>query len=313
MCIIAFAYSFVAVSFMMVNTPDFGRSFRSARKIIAIQESIKEGAENSVIKDGTEELTPEDAQKEIEFVGVWFRYPTADEDMWVLRDFNLKINASESIGLAGESGCGKSTVTALLYRFYEPDQGYITIGGKPITQFTLKSLRSCFGFVQQEPLLFNTTIMENIIYGKASATSEEILKAAKIANCNEFIEKRDFQGDSADSTTADEINNDYRYIDLPEGYKTVCGSRGNKLSGGQKQRVAIARAVVSNPKLLILDEATSALDEGSQKIVQEALDTVMTKCTSIVIAHRLSTLNKCDRIVRIERGVIAEDIDNRKA
>mmetsp|Transcript_16624 Transcript_16624/g.18477 ORF Transcript_16624/g.18477 Transcript_16624/m.18477 type:complete len:231 (+) Transcript_16624:1304-1996(+) len=227
--------------------------------------------------------------------------------MWVLRDFNLKITAGESIGLVGESGCGKSTLTALLYRFYEPQEGTITIGGKPITSFTLKSLRENFGFVQQEPLLFNTTIMENITYGRRHATPEEILSAAQISNCSDFIANKDFDGELRDSTTEESVEEDPRYGELPEGYRIVCGSRGSKLSGGQKQRVAIARAVIRNPKLLILDEATSALDESSQKVVQEALDQVMLKCTSIVIAHRQSTLKNCDRIVKIERGVIVED------
>lgn len=319
MCIIAFAYSFVAVSFMMVNTPDFGRSFRSARKIIAILEEVKEGHVKSPIQNGAEDLESAIAQGDIEFHHVWFRYPTADPDMWVLRDFCLKINAGESIGLAGESGCGKSTVTALIYRFYEPQEGYITIGGRPITEFTLNSLRARFGFVQQEPLLFNTTILENICYGVNTASqenttnegiqsvnSEQILNATKIANAAEFINKKDFDGDDNIGNNAD-ISENHLYDELPDGYKTICGSKGNKLSGGQKQRIAIARAVIRNPDLLILDEATSALDENSQKIVQEALDQVMTQRTSIVIAHRLSTLGKCQRIVRIERGVIAED------
>lgn len=292
---------------MMVNTPDFGRSFKSARKIIRIDQCVKEGAETSPIQDGSDQMEESTASGDIEFHGVWFRYPTADDEMWVLRDFNLKIKAGESIGLVGESGCGKSTLTALLYRFYEPQIGFITIGGKPINSFTLKSLRERFGFVQQEPLLFNTSIMENIIYGKREATAPQILDAAKISNCSDFIANKEFEGDMRDSTTDESAEEDPRYNELPEGYKIMCGSRGNKLSGGQKQRVAIARAVIRNPQLLILDEATSALDENSQKIVQEALDQVMLKCTSIVIAHRQSTLKNCDRIVKIEQGVIVED------
>ena len=306
----AFAYATAPCTFLIINSPDFGRSFMAARKILKIEEKVREGHYDSPIQDGTEELTPEIASGDIEFHNIWFRYPTADKDMWVLRNFNLKIRAGESVGLAGESGCGKSTVTALLYRFYEPQEGFISIGGRPISEFTLKSLRGQLGLVQQEPIVFDRTIMDNIIYKRRHATVDEIQDAANIANCKTFIEDRAFEGTEETTENSEEHNTDLRYERLPEGYKAMCGSRGSRLSGGQKQRVAIARAVIGSPKMLILDEATSALDENSQKIVQEALDQVMMKCTSIVIAHRLTTLSKCDRIVRLERGVIVNDSRN---
>lgn len=313
--IFAYAYSYVPITFMMVNAPDFGRAFHSAKKVLNIEKQVMEGHYNSPIQDGFVELTKEIASGDIEFHNVWFRYPSMDLGTWVLRDFNLVIKAGESIGLAGESGCGKSTVTALLYRFYEPQEGYISIGKRPITEFSLRSLRAHFGLVQQEPILFNQTILENITYGRSHASANEIQDAAAIANCKEFIEQKQFEGEvneeeNKENMSESEENLMQQYEQLPEGYKAKCGSRGNRLSGGQKQRVAIARAIINNPSLLILDEATSALDENSQKVVQEALDQVMLRCTSIVIAHRLSTLSKCDRIVRIERGVIVDDIRN---
>lgn len=313
--IFAYAYSYVPITFMMVNAPDFGRAFHSARKVLSIEKQVMEGHYKSPIQDGFVELTNEIASGDIEFHNIWFRYPSMDEGTWVLRNFNLTIQAGESIGLAGESGCGKSTVTALLYRFYEPQEGYISIGNRPITEFSLRSLRAHFGLVQQEPILFNQTIMENITYGRSHASAEEIQDSALIANCKDFIEQKQFEGEMHEEVKDENMSESQehlmqQYERLPDGYKAKCGPRGNRLSGGQKQRVAIARAIISSPSLLILDEATSALDENSQKVVQEALDTVMLRCTSIVIAHRLSTLSKCDRIVRIERGVIVDDIRN---
>ncbi|CAI2362168.1 unnamed protein product [Moneuplotes crassus] len=308
MCLIGFTLTFLSVAFLMNNPPDFGKSLKAVKRIIQIMQCAKEGEANSPIVNGDYDLSTETMSCDIEFHNVWFKYSNSTHENWVLEGFSLRINEGESIGFIGESGCGKSTIIALLLRFYEPQAGYITIGGRKITDFTISSVRAYFGLVQQEPVLFNTTIMENICYGKPHATFEEIENAAAIANCEEFIRKKEFGGQSEDDTACDEITQDNRYDGLDEGYKTVCGSGGNKLSGGQKQRIAIARAIISQPKFLILDEATSALDENSQKEVQDALDKVTRECTSIVIAHRLSTLAKCDRIVTIESGVIVDDV-----
>jgi ATP-binding cassette subfamily B (MDR/TAP) protein 1 len=300
----ASVYACMPITIALLNAPDFGRGRDAADKVLHYDSQPKEGSFESSILDGTKQLTPEIAAGAIEFHHVWFRYPSSQAESWVLRDFTLRIEPGECVGLAGESGCGKSTVTQLLYRFYDPQKGYITIGGQPLNEFSLQSLRSHFGLVQQEPLIFNCSIMENIIYGKASASAEDIKAASEIANCHEFIERGDFEGEDQGIEHQEAFEDDRRYSQLPNGYKTICGPRGGRLSGGQKQRVAIARAVVRQPKVLVLDEATSALDENSQKVVQGALDNVMKECTSIVIAHRLSTLSKCDRVVKIAHGII---------
>ena len=278
----------MAIGVALQNAPDWSKGKESANKIIRIIESPKEGTLESKIIDGDRIMTPEIAQGEIEFKDIWFRYPTSSGG-WVLKGFSLTIPAGQSIGLAGESGCGKSTLIQLLLRFYSPQKGSIKIGGISIDSFTLKSLRAQYGLVQQEPLIFNTTILDNICYGRSEATVDEIKEAAEIANATKFIseltEKDDELIELAD-------HDDDRFSSLGDGYRVMCGVKGGKLSGGQKQRVAIARAVVRNPKILMLDEATSSLDESSQAIVQEALDKVMATATSLVISHRLSTLSK---------------------
>ena len=271
------------------NAPDWSKGKESANKIIRILECPKEGTPESKIIDGDRIMTPEIAQGTIEFKDIWFKYPTSSGG-WVLRGFCLTIPAGQSIGLAGESGCGKSTLIQLLLRFYSPQRGSITIGGISIDSFTLNSLRAQYGLVQQEPLIFNTTILDNICYGRAEATAEEVKKATEIANASKFISELTEKDDEEQIELAD--SDDDRFRSLGDGYRVLCGVKGGKLSGGQKQRIAIARAVVRNPKILMLDEATSALDESSQAVVQEALDKVMTTATSLVIAHRLSTLSK---------------------
>ena len=287
------------------NAPDWTKGRESANKIIRILECPREGTPESKIVDGDRQMTEEIAAGDIEFKGIWFKYPTSSGG-WILKNFNLKITAGESIGLAGESGCGKSTLIQLLLRFYTPQHGVITISGIPINTLTLKSLRGHYGLVQQEPLIFNTTIMDNICYGRAHATVDEIKQATQIANASKFINELNDKDDD-EQVELVSTENDERYRQLGDGYRVVCGVKGSKLSGGQKQRIAIARAVVRNPKILMLDEATSALDESSQAVVQEALDKVMKTATSLVIAHRLSTLSKCDRIVVIMDGVVIED------
>ena len=187
----------------------------------------------------------------------------------------------QTIALVGESGSGKSTVIALLQRFYDPDSGTITIDGVEIQKLQLKWLRQQIGLVSQEPVLFNETVRANIAYGKAS--EEEIIRAAETANAHSFISG------------------------LQHGYETTVGERGVQLSGGQKQRVAIARAIMKNPKILLLDEATSALDAESERVVQEAVDRVMVNRTTVVVAHRLSTIMNADCIAVVRNGIIVEN------
>ena len=234
---------------------------------------------------------------------MWFKYPL-ENNKWVLKNFNLKIKAGEWVELIGESGCGKSTTIQLLLRFYDPQDGLITIGGIDITTFSIKSLRSMFGLVQQEPILFNISIMENIIYGKWDATSEEIKFAAEMAHADHFISALDTNAHENPELNNKDWFSDPRYATLNPGYKALSGSRGSKLSGGQKQRIAIARALVRDSPILLLDEATSALDENSQREVQQALDGCIGKKTWIIIAHRTSTLKNCDKIYEISEGII---------
>lgn len=219
---------------------------------------------------------------DVEFRNVSFRYPLRP-DITVFENLNLKISAGRSLAVVGQSGSGKSTVIALLMRFYDPISGAILIDGNDIMTFNLRSLRRKIGLVQQEPALFSTTIYENIKYGGNNGASEiEIMKAAKAANAHGFISR------------------------MPEGYQTDVGERGVQLSGGQKQRVAIARAVLKDPSVLLLDEATSALDTASEKLVQEALDKMMEGRTTIVVAHRLSTVRNADAIAVLQHGRVVE-------
>lgn len=215
----------------------------------------------------------------IEFRNVDFEY---EEGKKVISNFNLLVNKGEKIALVGNSGGGKSTIVNLLPRFYDVTRGSIEIDGIDIRKYKLKTLRKRIGIVPQDTFLFSGTIEENIKYGKRTATTEEVIEAAKQANAHIFIEK------------------------LSNGYTTEIGERGVKLSGGQKQRIAIARAILENPEILILDEATSALDNESEKLVQDALEKLMKEKTSFVIAHRLSTVISCDKIIVLQAGEIKE-------
>jgi len=214
----------------------------------------------------------------ISIQSVNFKY----QDEAVLKDFSLKITKGQTVALVGQSGSGKSTIANLLTRFYDVNEGSITIDGVDVKDIDLHSLRSLMGLVTQDSILFNDTIKANVALGKLDATDDEIIEALKIANAYEFVK------------------------DLPNGIYTNVGDSGNKLSGGQKQRLSIARAVLKNPPIMILDEATSALDTESEKLVQIALENMMQNRTSIVIAHRLSTIQKADVIVVLQKGVIVE-------
>ena len=286
------------------NAPDWTKGKLAAIKVLNILNSPPEGTPYSSVLDGEVDLIPEFASGDIEFRNVWFRYPSNEN--WVLQNFNLKIKNGQSVGLAGESGCGKSTIINLLLRFYDPQRGEILLNNIPIKAFTLRSLRAQFGLVQQEPIIFNCSIMENISYGKSHATANEVEKAAEISQSLDFIKNLN-KSEFEDSLTLECLTSETRFLSLDSGYKLKCGTKGGNLSGGQKQRIAIARAVIRNPKVLLLDEATSALDESCQSAVQQTLDQVTSTATSIVIAHRLTTLSKCDRIVVIMDGNVVED------
>lgn len=216
---------------------------------------------------------------EVVFDSVEFRYVP---DVPVLTGLNLRMPAGKVTAVVGPSGAGKSTLASLLYRFYEPNSGSIEIDGVRVDQIRRNDLREHVGIVPQEPILFNGTIRDNIRYGRLDATDAEIEAAARDANVEEFVKA------------------------LPEGYETVLGERGITLSGGQRQRVAIARAVLKNPKILVLDEATSALDTKSEALVKEALDRLMAGRTTLVIAHRLSTVQHADQIAVVADGKVSE-------
>ena len=217
-------------------------------------------------------------EEKIVLKNINFRY----EDENVLKNFSLEVPKGKTVALVGQSGSGKSTIANLLTRFYDVNEGTISIDGVDIKDIEMKSLRELMGLVTQDSILFNDTIKANISLGKPDATDEEIIEALKIANAYEFVK------------------------DLPEGINTNVGDSGNKLSGGQKQRLSIARAVLKNPPIMILDEATSALDTESERLVQIALENMMQNRTSVVIAHRLSTIQKADVIVVMQKGQIVE-------
>ncbi|KFP39961.1 Multidrug resistance protein 1, partial [Chlamydotis macqueenii] len=224
---------------------------------------------------------PDHIKGNLELQNVYFNYPSRP-DVEILKGLNLKIPCGQTVALVGGSGCGKSTTVQLIQRFYDPKEGRVTIDGQDIKTLNLRYLREIIGVVNQEPVLFATTIAENIRYGREDVTMEEIEKATKEANAYDFIMK------------------------LPNKFETVVGERGAQLSGGQKQRIAIARALVRNPKILLLDEATSALDTESESVVQAALDKAREGRTTIVVAHRLSTVRNADLIAVFEGGVITE-------
>ncbi|QQS16021.1 MAG: ABC transporter ATP-binding protein [Candidatus Moraniibacteriota bacterium] len=211
----------------------------------------------------------------IEFQNIYFKYSDGEN---VFTDFSLAIRDGEKVGIVGPSGAGKSTVTKLLLRFVDPQDGEIRVDGQNIRNIRQDDLRSHIAYVPQEPMLFHRSIRENIAYGRPEASDEEVVAAAKQAEAHDFISR------------------------LPKGYDTLVGERGVKLSGGERQRIAIARAILKDAMILVLDEATSSLDSESEHAIQEALDELMLGKTAVVIAHRLSTIRKLDRIVVLNRG-----------
>jgi subfamily B ATP-binding cassette protein MsbA len=257
----------------------FSTSLYSVQKGLASMERIDMIllAENNII-DKPNAITVKEFNSKIEYRNVGFCYI---EDQ-VLKNVSLTIEKGRTIALVGQSGSGKSTFVDLLPRFWDIQSGNILVDGIDIRDYRIADLRGLMGNVNQDPILFNDTFYNNISFGVETATPEEVVAAAKVANAHDFI------------------------ITSPEGYQTNIGDRGGKLSGGQRQRISIARAVLKNPPILILDEATSALDTESEKLVQEALENLMMNRTSIVIAHRLSTIKKADQICVFHEGEIVE-------
>ncbi|KAF8387606.1 hypothetical protein HHK36_026259 [Tetracentron sinense] len=267
----------VGVSQSSSVAPDTSKAKISTASIFAILDR-----KSKIDPSDDSGVTLENVKGEIELWHVSFKYPTRP-DIQIFQDLCLAIHSGKTVALVGESGSGKSTVISLLQRFYDPDSGHITLDGIEIQKFQLKWLRQQMGLVSQEPVLFNDTIRANIAYGKeGNATEAEILAASELANAHKFISG------------------------LQQGYDTMVGERGVQLSGGQKQRVAIARAIVKSPKILLLDEATSALDAESERIVQDALDRAMVDRTTVVVAHRLSTIKGADLIAVVKNGAISE-------
>ncbi|CAL5061863.1 unnamed protein product [Urochloa decumbens] len=237
--------------------------------------------ETEIDPDSPAGYKPEKLKGEVDIREVNFAYPSRP-DVIIFKGFSLSIQPGKSTALVGQSGSGKSTIIGLIERFYDPIKGVVEIDGKDIKTYNLRTLRKHIGLVSQEPTLFAGTIRENIVFGTETASEDEIENAARFANAHDFISN------------------------LKDGYNTMCGDQGVLLSGGQKQRIAIARAILKNPTILLLDEATSALDSQSEKVVQEALDRMLVGRTSIVVAHRLSTIQNCDMIVVLEKGIVVE-------
>ncbi|CAF3770521.1 unnamed protein product [Rotaria sp. Silwood1] len=264
-------------------SPQFQALIQAQVAAYTVQEVIDEPS--TINSDSETGLKKDDLIGDIRFSNVHFSYPSR-RDVKVLTNLSFDVKRGQTVALIGSSGSGKSTCIQLLQRFYDQDSGSIFIDEKQINEYNLKWLRQHIGVVSQEPILFHATIRENILFGRDSATDEEIHEAAKMANAHDFI------------------------MTLPDKYETQVGERGAALSGGQKQRIAIARALIRNPKILLLDEATSALDNESEKIVQDALYRTAKGRTTLVIAHRLSTIRNADKIIVMQKGEIVEEGDH---
>ena len=274
----------VYTAFVGGTMAGFADLYSQLQKTLGATQRVRE-----LLRESTEPIAEHDEPLKEEFrlkgqvslKNIAFSYPSRPE-IQVLHDVSIYAASGQQIAIVGPSGAGKSTMVSLLLRFYEPQSGQIFFDDKPASSVPLTQLRKQMALVPQDVLLFGGTILENIAYGKPSASQQEIEEAARKANAHEFITR------------------------FPEGYQTIVGERGIKLSGGQRQRIAIARAILKDPIILILDEATSSLDSESEALVQEALHNLMKNRTSFVIAHRLSTIRNADQIVVLEHGVIKE-------
>ncbi len=276
--------SYVTSFYQPVNRlTEIDRIFQEA---IAAGERIFELLdETSDIKDAPDAVELPPIQGEVDFQDVHFRYGTGDE---VLRHVTFQMSPGEVVALVGHSGAGKTSIANLLCRFYDPIQGRITVDGYDLRKAELASLRSQVAVVLQDTFLFNTTVRENLLYGKPDASAEELVAAARAAYAHDFI------------------------MALPDGYDTEIGERGVRLSGGQKQRLALARAILADPHILILDEATSSVDAEAEYLIQQALESVLEGRTALVIAHRLSTIRNADKIIALEEGQIIEVGDHQE-
>ncbi|KAB2604745.1 ABC transporter B family member 15-like [Pyrus ussuriensis x Pyrus communis] len=272
----AIAVGGLALGSGLSNLKYFSEACSAAERIMEVIRRVPK-----IDSDNMEGEILEDVSGEVEFKHVEFAYPSRPESI-IFKDFNLTVPAGKTVALVGGSGSGKSTVIALLQRFYDPLGGEILLDGVAINKLQLKWLRSQMGLVSQEPALFATSIKENILFGKEDAGIEEVTDAGKAANAHNFVSQ------------------------LPQGYDTQVGERGVQMSGGQKQRIAIARAIIKKPRILLLDEATSALDSESERGVQEALDKAAVGRTTIIIAHRLSTIRNADVIAVVQNGQVME-------
>lgn len=269
-------------SMLLAPAKSFTTAYYNVQKGLASAERIDKILDaNVTIQDAIDPVPISKFEKEIEYKNVSFAYREGEVG-WVLDNVNLIIPKGKTIALVGQSGSGKTTLADMLPRFYDTTKGEILIDGIPIKKTKLKDLRDLMGIVTQESILFNDTVYNNIAFGIDNVTEQQVIDAAKIANAHDFI------------------------IQMPLGYQTNIGDRGNKMSGGQRQRMSIARAVLKNPPILILDEATSALDTESERLVQDALNKLMKNRTSIVIAHRLSTIQHADEIIVMQKGLIIE-------
>ena len=282
---------YLVIFYSIINpSKDLSKAAYGIRRGMASLERIDAvlNTESNIIEPANPQtLQPSNFQTGLAFEHVSFRYQPERE---VLSDINLTIPKGKTIALVGQSGSGKTTMTDLVPRFYDPTSGLITLDGIDIRRFTTHDLRALMGIVCQEPVLFNDTVYNNITFGvdttqpapNGMTWQQAVEQAARIANAHQFI------------------------IDMPEGYQTIIGDRGSRLSGGQRQRLSIARAILKNPPILILDEATSALDTESEKLVQEALEHLMAERTTLVVAHRLSTIKHADLICVLHEGRIVE-------
>ena len=252
---------------------DFQRSMASINRVIdLIDTPIK-------IKDGKIKIVSKEIKGNVSFENVNFNYPGRAS---TLKNITFEIQNNSTLGIVGLTGSGKSTIIKLLLRIYDTNKGLISLDNIPIKDINLKDLRKCISLVSQETYLFHGTVEENIAYGATSPKIKDIVKASKIAEAHKFIEQ------------------------LPDGYKTIVGERGQKLSGGQRQRIALARAVLKDAPILILDEATASVDNETEVLIQKSLSKITKERTTIVIAHRLSTIKNADNIIVIDKGKIIE-------